>query len=98
MAGKIAVHQMIYWGQPRQMAWRKFYDTYKHDGSPVAIEAIMRMRALYVIEREIRGQQPEERRIMRQQLAGPLLEDLHAWLTHTLHTVSMKSALAEAIQ
>ena len=24
--------------------------------------------------------------------------DLHAWLTHTLQTVSMKSALAEAIQ
>jgi transposase len=79
-------------------ARRKFYDIYKQDGSPIAIEAIKRIRALYAIERQIRGQQPEVRRIARQQLAGPLLEDLHAWLAHTLHTVSMKSALAEAIQ
>ena len=79
-------------------ARRKFYDIYKQDGSPIAIEAIKRIRALYAIERQIRGQQPQERRIVRHKLAGPLLEDLNAWLTHTLHTVSMKSALAEAIQ
>jgi transposase len=79
-------------------ARRKFYDIYRQDGSPIAIEAIKRIRALYMIEREIRGQSPQDRRVVRQHLAGPLLDDLHAWLTHTLHTVSMKSALAEAIQ
>jgi len=79
-------------------ARRKFYDIYKQDASPIAIEAIKRIRALYAIERQFRGQQPEQRRIARQQLAAPLLEDLHAWLTHILHAVSMKSTLAEAIQ
>ena len=62
------------------------------------IEALTRIRALYRIERGIRGRLPQERRIARQHLAAPLLDDLFAWLTETLQTVSMKSVLAEAIQ
>lgn len=79
-------------------ARRKFYDIYKQDGSPIAIEAIKRIGALYLIEQKIRGCQPDERRVARQRFAAPLLDAMHAWLTHTLATVSIKSALAEAIQ
>ena len=77
---------------------RKFYDIYKQDGAPIATEALRRIGLLYTIEREIRGQLPDTRRLARQRLAGPLLEAMHDWLNQTLRTVSAKSALAGAIQ
>ncbi|MCU0940264.1 MAG: IS66 family transposase [Burkholderiaceae bacterium] len=77
---------------------RKFYDLYQHDRSPLAVEALRRIGLLYAIEREIRGQLLDARRIARQQLAAPLLAALHDWLHETLRTVSAKSALAEAIR
>lgn len=77
---------------------RKFYDIYQHDHSPIAVEALRRIGLLYAIERDLRGQLPPARRLARQQLAGPLLDALHEWLSETLRTVSAKSALAGAIQ
>lgn len=77
---------------------RKFYDIYQHDRSPIAVEALRRIGLLYAIEREVRGQQAEARRLARRRLAGPLLDALHAWLQETLRTVSAKSALAGAVQ
>jgi transposase len=78
-------------------ARRKFYDIYVANRSPIAAEAIARIGALYAIEREIRGRLPSERAAVRQQRSGPLLDELHAWLSATLHTVSAKSPLAGAI-
>jgi transposase len=78
-------------------ARRKFYDLYVASRSPIAAEAIQRIGALYAIEREIRGKMPAERAAVRQERASPLLEQLHAWLSTTLHTVSAKSQLAAAI-
>jgi transposase len=78
-------------------ARRKFYDIYAANHSPIAAEAIRRIGALYAIEREIRGNMPAERAAARQQRAGPLLEQLHAWLSVTLRTVSAKSPLGVAI-
>lgn len=51
----------------------------------------------YAIEREIRGRLPSERATVRQERSGPLLDELHAWLSVTLRTVSVKSPLAGAI-
>jgi transposase len=76
---------------------RKFYDLYVASRSPIAAEAIQRIGALYAIEREIRGKMPAERAAVRQERAGALLEQLHAWLSTTLRTVSAKSQLAAAI-
>jgi transposase len=78
-------------------ARRKFYDIYVANRSPIAAEAIARIGALYAIEREIRGRLPSERAAVRQERSGPLLDELHAWLSATLHTVSAKSPLAGAI-
>jgi transposase len=78
-------------------ARRKFYDLYVASRSPIAAEAIQRIGALYAIEREIRGKMPAERAAVRQERASPLLEQLHAWLSTTLRTVSAKSQLAAAI-
>jgi len=53
---------------------RKFYDLHAANGSPLAKEALDRIGALYVIEREIQGQRPDDRRrdhICAQPLGGP---------------------------
>ncbi len=78
-------------------ARRKFYDIYIANNSPIAAEAIQRIGALYAIEREIRGRLPSERAAVRQERSRPLLDELQAWLSATLRTVSAKSQLAGAI-
>ncbi len=75
-------------------ARRKFYDLYVVDRSPIATEAIQRIGALYVIEREIRGSIPAQRALVRQQRAGLLLNAFHQWLSATLQMVSAKFELA----
>ena len=79
-------------------ARRKFYDLYVDDRSPIATEALQRIAALYAIEREIRGSVPSKRAMVRQERAGPLLAQLHAWLTTMLQRVSAKSEIAGAIR
>ena len=63
----------------------------------IAEQALQRIAALYAIEAEIRGQPPDVRRRERQARAGPLLDDLYAWLTSMVGKVSAKSELAKAI-
>lgn len=77
---------------------RKFFDIHESNGSPVAAEALARIRALYEIEEAIRGRPPGERCAARQARAGPRLDELKAWLEATLAKVSAKSALAVAIR
>lgn len=79
-------------------ARRKFYEIHKAHASPIAAEALKWIGALYAIEADIRGEPPEARAQVRQARAGPLLADLHAWLTDTLRKLSQKSALADAIR
>ena len=63
----------------------------------IADQALQHIAALYAIEADIRGQPPDVRRRERQARAGPLLEDLRAWLTGMVGRVSAKSELAKAI-
>lgn len=60
--------------------------------------ALLRIRELYRIEREIRGRSAEERRIERQARAGPILDALHGWLTDTLTRTSKKETLGVVLQ
>lgn len=77
---------------------RKFYDIHASNASPIAAEALQRIGALYEVEEDLRGRDPDIRKAGRQARAGPLLEDLHAWLEQTLGTLSQKSELAVAIR
>jgi hypothetical protein len=76
---------------------RKFYDLQQAHASPIADEALKRIGALYVIEAEVRGRTPDERRAVRQERARPLLDSMHAWLQNTLGKLSKKSEVASAI-
>ena len=78
-------------------ARRGFYDLHQTTQSPVAFEALERIRALYDIEARIRGKPPDERKAMRQEESAPLLKSLREWLRYTLTRVSKKSQLAQAI-
>ncbi|MBH3424729.1 IS66 family transposase [Pseudomonas gessardii] len=88
-----SVQEAACWAHAR----RKFYDVYKDQSSPLAAEALQRIAVLYAIEREVRGQPPDQRKATRQSRASPLLEQLHAWLNQTLTQVSKKSAVGGAI-
>jgi hypothetical protein len=66
--------------------------------SPIAAEALLRIGALYAIEREIRGQPAEKRQAVRQERSAPLVCDLRLWLGAQLGRVSQGSALAAAIR
>jgi hypothetical protein len=48
--------------------------------SPLALEAVRRIDALFDIERAINGQSAKRRRAVRQELSAPLVADLERWL------------------
>ena len=79
-------------------ARRKFYVIHHATASPIALEALQRIAALFAIEGSIRGQSPERRAAARREHAQPLLDQLHAFLDTSLSRISGKSTLAQAIR
>ena len=78
-------------------ARRGFYDVHQATQSPIAAEALARIRKLYDIEADIRGKPPDERKAQRELRAVPILNDLRQWLHEMLARTSKKSGLAVAI-
>jgi transposase len=76
---------------------RKFYDITQTGPSPLADEAIATIQSLYVIEKQVRGQPPDERQRIRSIQAKPILERFHTWLQATVRTLSKGSPLSKAI-
>jgi transposase len=77
---------------------RGFYDFYVSTQSPLAAEVLGRIRELYAIEAEIRGQSAEHRRRMRDERSRPIVDALHGWLYEHVDRVSAVSDLAKAIR
>lgn len=65
--------------------------------SPIAIEAVKKIDAIFDIEREINGQSAAQRLAVRQERVGLLVADLHAWMIGQRARVSTKSAIAKAM-
>ena len=65
--------------------------------SPLALEAVRRMDALFDIEREINGQSPDRRLEVRQARSRPLVEDLEAWMREQRAGLSGRSDLGKAM-
>lgn len=91
------VQEVACWAHARRPWWELFLDS-KRNPDSLAAEALRRIRALYDIEDEVRGQPPEVRRAQRQARAGPLLKALRNWLQELLPRVSAKSEIAQAIR
>jgi hypothetical protein len=49
-------------------------------GTPLALETVRRIDALFQVERTINGQSAERRKAVRQELTAPLVADLQAWM------------------
>jgi transposase len=65
--------------------------------SPLALEAVRRIDALFDIERSINGQSVEQRRAVRQELSAPLVADLERWLREQRPKLSRGNDLAKAM-
>jgi transposase len=84
------------WAHARRPWWDLYLSTGKAEDS-IAAQALRRIAALYAVEKDIRGQPPDVRCAQRQARAGPLLGEMHAWLSSLVGRVSAKSDLALAI-
>lgn len=65
--------------------------------SPIALEAVQRIDAIFAIEQAINGRNAGERRRIRQERTQPLVADLHAWLQEKRAALSRSSSVAKPI-
>jgi transposase len=65
--------------------------------SPIALEAVKRIDALFEIERGINGLSAEERQRVRQEQSAPLVADLETWLREERSRLSRSSAVAKPV-
>lgn len=65
--------------------------------SPLALEAVRRIDALFAIERDINGQGAEARLAARQERSAPLVADLEAWMRAERAKLSRHADLAKAM-
>jgi len=65
--------------------------------SPLALEAIRRIDALFDIERRVNGESAERRRQVRQEASVPLVTDLERWLREERPKLSRGNDLAKAM-
>ena len=66
--------------------------------SPLALEAVRRIDALFEIERSINGQSAEQRRAVRQELSAPLVADLESWMREQRAKLSRGNDVAKAME
>jgi len=65
--------------------------------SPLAVEAVRRIDALFEIERGINGRSAEKRLAIRRELSAPLVADLEAWLRGERAKLSRHADVAGAM-
>jgi transposase len=65
--------------------------------SPIALEAVNKIDALFDIERELNGLGAEQRLMVRQARVKRLVEDLHDWMKEQRTRVSSKTPLGKAL-
>jgi transposase len=89
-----SVSEVACWAHVR----RQFYDIHVASNAPIAGETLQRIGQLFDIERAAMGRSPEQRRLLRQSSARPLIDNLAAFLDASLATISGRSDLAKAIR
>jgi transposase len=65
--------------------------------APLALEAVIRIDAIFDIEREIKGRSADERRVVRRARVAPLVADLEAWMRTERAKLSRHSEVAKAM-
>ena len=65
--------------------------------SPLALDVVRRIDALFEIERAINGQSADRRKAVRQELSAPLIADLEAWMREQRAKLSRGNDVAKAM-
>jgi transposase len=65
--------------------------------SPIAFEAVRRIDAIFVAERSINGQPPDDRLAMRRRDIAPLVNDLFDWMRRERAKLSRHNEVAKAM-
>jgi transposase len=65
--------------------------------SPIALEAVKKIDAIFDIERTINGAPADIRLAARREHVAPLVEDLHGWMSKQRASVSAKSDIGKAL-
>ncbi len=65
--------------------------------SPIALEAVKRIDAIFAIEREINGLSVAERLVVRQDRSASLVEDLETWMRQQRARLSRHDPVAKAM-
>jgi transposase len=65
--------------------------------SPIALEAVQRIDALFEIERAINGLSSDQRKAVRQDRSTPLVASLHTWMREQRAKLSRHNDLAKAM-
>jgi hypothetical protein len=65
--------------------------------SPLALEMVRRIDALFEIERSINGQSSQRRRAVRQELSAPPVADLERWMREQRPKLSCGTDVADAM-
>lgn len=65
--------------------------------SPMALEAVRRIDAIFAIERQINGKPAHERLAVRQALSKPLVDDLETWMRAERAKLSRANPVAKAM-
>jgi transposase len=65
--------------------------------SPLALEMVRRIDAMFEIERSINGKSADERLAVRQRLSAPLVTELEAWMREQRAKLSRSNDIAKAM-
>ncbi|MFC6392562.1 IS66 family transposase, partial [Methylorubrum zatmanii] len=87
------IHEAACWAHAR----RKFFELAELRKAPIAVEAVTRIDAIFVVERAINGLAPDERRAHRGTRSAALVASLEAWLRENRAKLSAKAPVAGAI-
>ena len=79
-------------------ARRKLYNVTQSGTAPIAQEGLAQIQALYRIEKDMRGQNPDARHAARQERSKPIIEAFEIWLAQSRARVSAKSPTGEALK
>ena len=94
LARRNSVQLAFCWSHVR----RRFYELAAAGPAPIASETLERIGALYAVEKDVRGRNPDQRRAARQENSRTIVDALEPWLREKLALISQKTKLAEAIR
>jgi transposase len=104
--GPDAIHQALCWAHGRRKVFElaDIAQAARHKArgktaaiSPIALEAVRRIDALFDIERAINGRTTPERLAVRQEQSAPLVAELEAWMRDQRAKLSRHDPVAKAL-